>query len=144
VRTVNWRTLPPAEAPAVWAALREWVGWLIHRYELNSAQIPDCWFMHGAIVEELSALYGYWQLSFQPDGSGGGPIAFHDRLLPTLKRFPDYGLTACAGTDHFLKSGRYFRNYTEETPTWEQTTHTYGPAGSTPAEFVPLMRSGVE
>lgn len=47
---LNWRTMPLDQISGNWNALAEWVGWLIHRYHLSSSKIPDCWFLHGALV----------------------------------------------------------------------------------------------
>lgn len=93
VTVYNWRTMPVDECVERWEALNEWVTWLIHRYELNSSRIPDCWYRHGAVVEELSTLYTFWLAAFQPDGSGGGPIGFHREMTGTFTRFKeDYNI----------------------------------------------------
>jgi hypothetical protein len=42
------------------AELVEWVRWLVGHYEMT-AVLPDCWPRHGALVEELAALYVAWQ-----------------------------------------------------------------------------------
>ena len=41
--------------------------------------VPDCWWKHGAIVEELSALHSAWLASFDETDSGYGPIGWHER-----------------------------------------------------------------
>lgn len=124
---INWRTLPPERVAGVWDELVEWVDWLIDRYSLTSAQIPDCWFQHGSLVEELSALHTFWLAAFDDAGSGGGPVMFHDRLLPTLARFRLYGVSACADatTGHYVVASRVFRDYQATLEGWRESTHTY-------------------
>jgi hypothetical protein len=124
---VNWRTMPPERVEAVWDELVEWVDWLIDRYSLTSSQIPDCWFQHGSLVEELSALHTFWLAAFDDTGSGGGPVMFHDRLLPTLARFRLYGVSACADATigHYVVAGRVFRDHKATIEGWRESTHTY-------------------
>ena len=57
--------------------LGEWVTWLVARYDLAS-QVPPCWPLHPALLDELKALW-YWHQAVtypegvltQPDPPGG-------------------------------------------------------------------------
>lgn len=50
-----WRYLDAEEASQLWDELVDWVGWWRYRYQLES-RVKACWFQHGAVVEELTAL----------------------------------------------------------------------------------------
>lgn len=54
-----WRGAGPAIVEALWQELTIWVDWLIARYGLDEL-LPPCWIRHGAMVEELTALYAGW------------------------------------------------------------------------------------
>lgn len=88
VTIVNWRELPAVMAAETWTELRAWVDWFVVRYDQPAAVIPPCWYRHGRLVEELTALRTAHQVSFDPTDSGLGPITWHERLnlaLPRLK-----------------------------------------------------------
>src|SRR5690606_6906044 len=74
-RIINWRTLTDNDAADAWGPLREWVEWMTTRYNIPLSVIPDCWWKHGALVEELSALHIAHQAAFDDSDSGFGPIS---------------------------------------------------------------------
>lgn len=80
VLVVNWRTLTNREASDAWQNLAEWVDWIYRRYPLPDDVLRKCWYQHGGVVEELSALHACWLASFDESDSGYGPIGFHERL----------------------------------------------------------------
>ena len=49
----NWRELSGTEAAERWNALRDWVEWWTTRYNIPVSVVPNCWWQHGNIVEEL-------------------------------------------------------------------------------------------
>ena len=71
----------PKDGPWAWAALgahrrrellvqlRDWVDWLITRYDLRAETqtIPPCWHRHPVAVEELTALMVAWQGAYCAD-----------------------------------------------------------------------------
>lgn len=77
---VCWRDLDLDETAEELERLHEWVSWLVGRYELTDRLVPDCWWRHGALVEELSALRHAWHASFDAADSGAGPIGWHERF----------------------------------------------------------------
>ncbi len=86
-----WRTLTPGRRRELLTQLREWVDWLITRYELRAeAQtIPPCWYRHPVAVEELTALMVAWHAAYSQDESAPSDalINWHDRWLwPALHR----------------------------------------------------------
>jgi len=88
-QVINWRTLTNAEARAAWKELRAWVEWFTVRYRISESVVPACWYKHGQLVEELSALHIAHTAAFDPSDAGFGPIGWHERLsiaLPRLTR----------------------------------------------------------
>ena len=50
---------------------------------------PPCWWKHGHLVEELSALHTAHTAAFDSSDAGFGPIGWHERLslaMPRLTR----------------------------------------------------------
>lgn len=95
-----WHALTGREAAAAWTALTGWVDWLRLRYQLEDA-IPDCWYRHGAIVDELDALRAAWTSAYLSPNRGATDAAFWleqlGRALPRLREFDRYG---CASGQH--------------------------------------------
>ena len=102
---VNWRTLTPDQAPEAWAKLHEWVTWLCGRYGVENTIVPDCWWRHGSLVEELSALHSAWLASFDETDSGYGPIGWHERWAIAKERLRKNYSGACLN-GHKLPSTR--------------------------------------
>lgn len=82
----NWRELSDAEASERWQSLREWVEWFTVRYNIAISVVPDCWWRHAPLVEELSALHTAHLAAFDPSDSGFGPIGWHERLTIAIAR----------------------------------------------------------
>ncbi|WP_345802962.1 hypothetical protein AAIB33_07740 [Microbacterium sp. AZCO] len=85
---VDFRNLTAAEAPAAWESLRAWVEWFAVRYRISESIVPVCWWKHGDLVEELSALHAAHTVAFDPSDSGFGPIRWHEQLdlaMPRLR-----------------------------------------------------------
>jgi hypothetical protein len=86
---INWRTLTDTDARKAWDALRGWVNWFTARYRIPESTVPACWYKHGHLVEELSALHTAHTAAFDASDAGFGPIGWHERLslaLPRLTR----------------------------------------------------------
>jgi len=78
---VNWRTINEEDRPEACTALADWVvNWLVPRYALQRKLIPDCWYQHPSMVEELSALHTAWVVAFDEADGGFGPIGWHERF----------------------------------------------------------------
>ena len=101
-RVINWRTLPPQEARAAWGELRAWVEWFTVRYRISESVVPVCWFKHGQLVEELSALHIAHTVAFHTSDAGFGPIGWHERLSLTIPRLARAYAGGCSrGHDPF-------------------------------------------
>lgn len=62
-----------------------WVTWLTDRYELG-ATLPSCWPRHGALVEELAALWTGWRDTIGAGEGGVAALQWHDHLSQILDR----------------------------------------------------------
>jgi len=116
----NWRELTDSEAAEYWRALRSWVEWFATRYNIPVSIVPDCWWRHGPLVEELSALHAAHVAAFDPSDSGFGPIGWHERLaiaIPRLNR--SYG--GGCNNGHKPTRSRSWVNATDEQE-WEAWT----------------------
>jgi len=130
---VNWRTLAPGEAARVWEALREWVEWFTVRYDIPLTTVPACWYRHGQLVEELSALHTLHQVSFDPADTGYGPIGFHERLTPALTRLARAG-SGCATSHIDLKPRTWPSRPGADWDAWITQTHAPGDTPVPPDE----------
>jgi len=83
---INWRYLSDYDAERVWEELREWVEWFTSRYYVPPSTVPTCWWKHGQLVEELSALHTAHVVCFDDADTGLGPIGWHERLAIALPR----------------------------------------------------------
>jgi hypothetical protein len=76
--------------------LAEWVAWLTERYELGIA-LPECWPLHGALVEELAALHTGW-VAANRTGDRAAWAQWHDLFARALDRFEGRWRTCIDGT----------------------------------------------
>lgn len=83
---VNWRTLRGETIHLEWEALRSFVEWFTFRYEISHSVVPVCWWKHGPLVEELSALLTAHTVSFDSRDTGLGPIQFQDYVHSSFAR----------------------------------------------------------
>lgn len=51
----RWREIKPEHQREAWIGLRRWVDWYIHEYQINAQVIPNCWYLHPNMVQELYA-----------------------------------------------------------------------------------------
>jgi hypothetical protein len=97
----DWRHVPSVEAANEWAKLRDWVGWCKHRYALDHRVIPPCWYLHGGLVDLITALRDHHEHAFgelQPaTASSEWHRAFRD-LEPRLRDWASR--TGCTRDQH--------------------------------------------
>jgi len=120
---VDWRHLQPEQVSVEWTALREWVEWFTVRYTVPVSVVPDCWWRHGALVEELSALHVAHLAAFDDSDSGFGPIGWHERLALARPRLQNAGAGCASG--HFELKPRSWDAATDEAEwdAWITETH---------------------
>jgi hypothetical protein len=96
---VNWRTIAGRERNVAIVRLDNWVSWICGRLSIPSDLVPDCWWRHGPLIEELSALHTAWLASFDEHDGGAGPLAWLERFdlaRARLRRLSD----RCAADGH--------------------------------------------
>jgi hypothetical protein len=121
---INWRTLTDAEARTAWDTLRSWVEWFTVRYHISESIVPACWYQHGDLVEELSALHTAHTVAFHTSDSGFGPIGWHERLSLTLPRLRHAYAGGCA-RGHNPHKPRTWTNKIDETEWTAWTTQAH-------------------
>jgi hypothetical protein len=99
-RPVNWAALSQSAAAEQWQLLIEWTGWLRDRYQLHET-LPACWFAHGAMVEELTALRSAWTGTFlSPNAFPAESALWHDLLDRARHRLRAWDRNGCADGVH--------------------------------------------
>lgn len=97
---VNWRDLNVDDAAEQWGRLLTWVDWLRDRYTLTD-RVPSCWYAHGPLIEELSALRCLWVAAFlDKEAPAGAAVAFHDALDRVLIRVRRWDRAGCSDGTH--------------------------------------------
>lgn len=91
-----WNKLTADQAEKRWRDLREWVEWFVVRNNIGSKEIPDCWYLHGGLVDELEALRWAWlETTNKPDSKGTDPIAWRESLHRARTRWPLFNPNGC-------------------------------------------------
>ena len=96
----TWRELDSDGALATWTALSSFVDWLVGRYDLGDT-IPRCWYLHGALTEELTALWASWTAAYlDPEAEPDAPITWHERFAACRERLASWDRLGCAQRGH--------------------------------------------
>lgn len=90
VSPLNWTSVADEVVTEQLQELREWVEWTRWRFALDQRTIPDCWDQHGAIVEELSALYSAWQNAYNYTDDGDAPLRWMSQFAAARDRLRDW------------------------------------------------------
>lgn len=99
-RPVNWEALDEGDAAEQWSVLLDWMDWLRVRYQLHE-RIPSCWYAHGALIEELSALRTAWVGAYlDPQAELDAPARWHELLDKALERIRGWDLSGCSDGIH--------------------------------------------
>jgi hypothetical protein len=97
---LRWDDLDRDAAAQAWAWLIGWVGWLVDRYEI-AEEIPACWYRHGPLIEELTALAAGWHTAYDDNARGDEPLIWHERLARSRARLRDWDdFTRCRNGEH--------------------------------------------
>jgi hypothetical protein len=94
-----WHMLTSEQAEKRWKELRAWVDWLVVRDNIGTKEIPDCWYLHGGVVDELEALRWAWLASNKPDSKMIDPIWWREGLHRARARWPSFNPNGCT-TSH--------------------------------------------
>jgi len=108
----SWVGLDPGVRAARLRELHQWVTWLVDTYEVPTGQLPDCWYRHGSMTADLTALRAGWTAAYlDPQAEPDRPARWHDTLERTLRRIRDWDRHGCG------RSG----SHTEQTDTARST-----------------------
>jgi hypothetical protein len=99
---VCWDDLEEAKRAALWPEFVAWVIWMADRYEVTNDQIPrQCWWQHGAVVEELTALWTSHQSAYaQGEDAGSAPYLWQDALARAIERIGRLWVGTCRNGQH--------------------------------------------
>lgn len=98
---IVWSELSPVEAERTWVDLGRWVRWLGARYEIDGHELPPCWWRHGALVEELTALWGSWRVAYGEGQSVAAMADWHRIFHEARLRLREWAArTGCSAHDH--------------------------------------------
>jgi hypothetical protein len=99
---VRWHLLENDERQELWEEFLGWVIWTADRYELTTDQLPrQCWWRHGAVVEELTALWTSYQSAYAPgQDAGSAPYLWQDALARAVERMQRFWLGSCRSGQH--------------------------------------------
>ena len=87
---VCWPALAKVERKDRLKALTKWIDWLTRRYALDHRTVPPCWALHGALIEELSALYTGWASAYAVASSADRPLRWHADFAMARKRLGEW------------------------------------------------------
>lgn len=92
----SWVGLDPAARAERLRELHQWVTWLVDTYEVPTGQLPDCWYRHGSMTADLTALRVGWTAAYlDSEAEPDRPSRWHDTLERTLRRIRDWDRYGC-------------------------------------------------
>ncbi|MFC1435341.1 hypothetical protein ACEZDB_32345 [Streptacidiphilus sp. N1-3] len=130
---VSWHKLSPQQRTVLWPEFVLWTLWLADRYELTNDQVPrQCWWRHGAVVEELTALWTSHQSAYAAEeDAGSAPYLWQDALSRAIERIGRLWLGSCRNGQH---KDRHRTPWAGEEPYLEEILQLHGPPGEGPRE----------
>ena len=99
-----WHMLTAEQAEKRWVDLREWVEFLVERNNIGSKEIPDCWYLHGGLVDELEALRWAWLETNKPDSKLTEPIWWREALHRARTRWASFNPNGCTSSHSETRS----------------------------------------
>ena len=94
-----WHMLTAEQAERRWLELRAWVEWFVVRNDIGPKEIPDCWYLHGGLVDELEVLRWAWIETNKPESKGTDPTWWREAVQRARARWPLFNPNGC-GTAH--------------------------------------------
>ncbi|MFE2852709.1 hypothetical protein ACFXJO_16460 [Streptomyces lavendulae] len=104
---VVWHRIEDEEVrAALWAEFVAWVIRMADTYELTTEQLPHaCWWEHGAVVAELTALWTGWESAYtNQEDAAASPYLWHDAWSRAVERIGRMWLGECTNGYHQVKS----------------------------------------
>ncbi|MEU6323625.1 hypothetical protein [Streptomyces sp. NPDC047009] len=125
---VVWHKLKGQERDQLWAEFTAWVIRMADLYELTTEQLPHaCWWEHGAVVAELTALWTGWESAYGSDeDAAAGPYLWHDAWSRGIDRIGRMWLGECTNGYHQQKTRTTFGT----DPSYRKQVLQAGPPGT--------------
>lgn len=93
-----WHMLTAEQAEKRWIDLRGWVEFLVVRNNIGSKEVPDCWYLHGGLVDELEALRWAWLECNRAESKMTEPIWWREALHRARTRWASFNPNGCTTT----------------------------------------------
>lgn len=100
---IVWDDLDDDEYAILWPLFVRWVVGTADRCELTTDQLPrQCWWLHGAVVDELTALWTGHQSAYAAAGedAGSAPYLWQDAFARVIERIGRTWLGTCRNGQH--------------------------------------------
>lgn len=103
---IAWHKVKEDEREKLWGEFAGWVIRMADTYELTTEQLPHaCWWEHGAVVAELTALWTGWESAYgNEEDAAAGPYLWHDAWSRGIERIGRTWLGECTNGYHQTKS----------------------------------------
>ncbi|MFB6984517.1 hypothetical protein [Streptomyces sp. NPDC056304] len=103
---ITWHKVNEDEREELWDKFATWVIRMADTYELTTEQLPHaCWWEHGAVVAELTALWTGWESAYgNEEDAAAGPYLWHDAWSRGIERIGRTWLGECTNGYHQQKS----------------------------------------
>lgn len=93
-----WHELDSDQAERRWLQLHGWVSWLVTANNIGPKEIPDCWYLHTGLVDELQTLRWAWIDTSSGDAKMTEPIWWREALHRARTRWPSFNPNGCSTT----------------------------------------------
>ena len=104
---ICWPSLDEEEYAYQLEGVTAWLDWLVPTFALDARTVPSCWREHGALVEELSALYTAWTVAFCPTSEGERPLEWLGAFAMARERLRDWNArSGCRPEEHRSEAPR--------------------------------------
>lgn len=98
---ICWVALTDTQTAKAIASLEDWVTVIVYRYGLDHRTVPPCWQHHGALVEELSALFVGWVAAHAAGARPQAPLQWHAEFAAARLRLGEWASrTGCRPGEH--------------------------------------------
>ncbi|MFI9772762.1 hypothetical protein ACIHJG_38880 [Streptomyces sp. NPDC052415] len=103
---IAWHKVKEDDRVPLWSEFTAWVIRMADTYELTTEQLPHaCWWEHGAVVAELTALWTGWESAYgNEEDAAAGPYLWHDAWSRGIERIGRSWLGECTNGYHQTKS----------------------------------------
>jgi len=83
---LRWLERDFASQTKEWEEFCAWAEWFLRHYEVPPSAVPVCWTQHPVVVEELTACWTAWKAAYTSQGSGFGPLEWHESMAKAIER----------------------------------------------------------